>query len=128
MMTDTQQNDGPPFLADLADDAVMTGTVLAKPLKGKAVIRQVIRSIASCFVSQSMSGQAVDGSIETIEYDAELESGGTIHGSVTVTRRADGKVVGWPPLSSSGSSGTGNDFENEVGRFVDAEPKATLRV
>src|SRR3979490_2457732 len=93
MMTDTQQNDGPPFLADLADDAVMTGTVLAKPLKGKDVIRQVIRSIASCFVSQSMSGHAVDGSIETIEYDAELESGGTIHGSVTVTRRADGKVV-----------------------------------
>src|SRR3982074_1926300 len=93
MMTDTQQNDGPPFLADLADDAVMTGTVLAKPLKGKDVIRQVIRSIASCFVSQRMSRQAADGSIETIEYDAELESGGTIHGSVTVTRRADGKVV-----------------------------------
>jgi LDH2 family malate/lactate/ureidoglycolate dehydrogenase len=93
MMTDTQQNDGPPFLADLADDAVMTGTILAKPLKGKDVISQVIRSIASCYVSQSMSGHAVDGSIETIEYDAELESGGTIHGSVIVTRRADGKVV-----------------------------------
>jgi hypothetical protein len=31
MMTDTQQNDGPPFLADLADDAIMTGTILAKP-------------------------------------------------------------------------------------------------
>src|SRR5258706_16483642 len=93
MMTDTQQNDGPPLLADLADDAVMTGTVLAKPLKGKAVISQVIRSIASCFVSQSMSGHAVDGGIEKIEYDAELESGGTTPGSVTVTRRADGKVV-----------------------------------
>jgi hypothetical protein len=49
MMTDTQQNDGPPFLADLADDAVMTGTILAKPLKGKDVISQVIRSIASCY-------------------------------------------------------------------------------
>jgi hypothetical protein len=93
MMTDTQQNDGPAFLADLADDAVMTGTILAKPLRGKDVIRQVIRSIASCFVSQSMSGHAVDGSIETIEYGAELELGGSIHGSVTVTRRADGKVV-----------------------------------
>jgi hypothetical protein len=93
MMTDSQQNDGPPFLADLADDAVMTGTILAKPLKGKDVISQVIRSIASCYVSQSMSGHAVDGSIETIEYDAELESGGSIHGSMTVTRRADGKVV-----------------------------------
>ena len=93
MMTDTQRNDGPPFLADLADDAVMTGTILAKPLKGKDVISQVIRSIASCFVSQSMSGRAVNGSIETIEYDAELESGGTIHGLATVTRRADGKVV-----------------------------------
>jgi hypothetical protein len=93
MMMDTPQNDGPPFLADLADDAVMTGTILAKPLKGKDVIRHVIRSIASCFVSQSMSSHAVDGSIETIEYDAELESGGSIHGSVTVTRRADGKVV-----------------------------------
>jgi hypothetical protein len=93
MMTDTQQNDGPRFLADLADDAVMTGTILAKPLKGKDVISQVIRSIASCYVSQSMSGHAVDGSIETIEYDAALESGGTIHGSVIVTRRADGKVV-----------------------------------
>jgi LDH2 family malate/lactate/ureidoglycolate dehydrogenase len=93
MMTNTQQNDGPPFLADLADDAIMTGTILAKSLKGKDVISQVIRSIASCFVSQSMSGHAVDGGIETIEYDAELESGGTIHGSVTVTRRADGKVV-----------------------------------
>ena len=69
----------------------MTGTILAKPLKGKDVIRQVSRSIASCFVSQSMSGHAVDGGIETIEYDAELESGGSIHGSVTVTRRADGK-------------------------------------
>jgi hypothetical protein len=57
MMTDTQQNDGPAFLADLADDAVMTGTILAKPLKGKDVISQVIRSIASCYVSQSMSGQ-----------------------------------------------------------------------
>jgi hypothetical protein len=129
MMTDTQQNDGPPFLADLADDAIMTGTILAKPLKGKDVISQVIRSIASCYVSQSMSGHAVDGSIETIEYDAELESGGTIHGSVIVTRRADGKVVNrWPPLSSSGSSGTGNGFENEVGRFVDAGPEAALRV
>jgi hypothetical protein len=93
MMTNTQQNDGPPFLADLADDAIMTGTILAKPLKGKDVIRQVIRSIASCFVSQSMSGHAIDGNIETIEYDAELESRDTIHGSVTVTRRADGKVV-----------------------------------
>src|SRR5207244_3847633 len=62
--------------------AIMTGTILAKPLKGKDVISQVIRSIASCYVSQSMSGHAVDGSIETIEYDAELESGGTIHGSV----------------------------------------------
>jgi len=57
-MTDTQQNDGPPFLADLADDAAMTGTILAKPLKGKDVISQVIRSIASCYVSQSMSGHA----------------------------------------------------------------------
>ena len=66
MMTDTQQNDGPPFLADLADDAVMTGTILAKPLKGKDVISQVIRSIGSCYVSQSMSGHAVDGSIETM--------------------------------------------------------------
>ena len=92
-MTDTQQNDGPPFLVDLADDAAMTGTILAKPLKGKDVVSQVIRSIASCFVSQSMSGHAVDGSIETIEYDAELESGSTIHGSVIVTRRADGKVM-----------------------------------
>jgi hypothetical protein len=93
MMTDTQRNDGPPFLADLADDAVLTGTIFAKPLKGKEVISQVIRSIASCFVSQSMSGHAVDGGVETIDYDAELESGGAIHGSVTVTRRADGKVV-----------------------------------
>jgi len=92
-MTDAQQNDGPPFLADLADDAVLTGTIFAKPLKGKDVISQVIRSIGSCYVSQSLSGHAVDGSIETIEYDAELESGGAIHGSVTVTRRADGKVV-----------------------------------
>jgi hypothetical protein len=93
MKTDTQQNDGPPFLAHLADDAVLTGTIFAKPLKGEDVISQVIRSIASCFVSQSVSGHAVDGSVETIEYDAELESGGAIHGSVTVTRRADGKVV-----------------------------------
>jgi len=51
MMTDTQRNDGPPFLADLADDAVLTGTIFAKPLKGKDVISQVIRSIASCCVS-----------------------------------------------------------------------------
>jgi hypothetical protein len=93
MKTDTQQNDGPSFLAHLADDAVLTGTIFAKPLKGEDVISQVIRSIASCFVSQSVSGHAVDGSVETIEYDAELESGGAIHGSVTVTRRADGKVV-----------------------------------
>jgi hypothetical protein len=93
MMTDTQRNDGPPFLADLADDAVLTGTIFAKPLKGKDVISQVLRSIASCFVSQRMSGHAVDGGIETIDYDAELELGGTIHGLVTVTRRADGKVV-----------------------------------
>src|SRR3977135_544810 len=93
MMTDSQQNDGPPFLADLADDAVMTGTVLAKPLKGKHVINQIIRSIPTCVFAQSVSGRAVDGSIETIEYDAELESGGTIHGSVIGTRRADGKVV-----------------------------------
>ena len=77
-MTDMQRNDGPPFLADLADDAAMTGTILAKPLKGKDVISQVIRSIASCYVSQSMSGPAVDGSIETSEYDAELESGAAI--------------------------------------------------
>jgi hypothetical protein len=93
MMTKTQQNDGPPFLADLADDAIMTGTILAKPLEGKDVISEVIRSIASCYLSQSMSGHAVDGSIETIEYNAELASGGTIHGSVIVTRRTDGKVV-----------------------------------
>src|SRR3981189_2543164 len=93
MMTDTQRNDGPPFLADLADDAVLTGTIFAKPLKGKDVISQVIRSIASCYVSQSMSGHAVDGSIETIVYEAELESGGSIHGSMTVTRRADGQAV-----------------------------------
>ncbi|WP_277036010.1 hypothetical protein [Caballeronia mineralivorans] len=93
MMTDTQQNAGPPFLADLTDDAVMTGTIFAKPLRGKDVISQVIRSIASCYVSHRMSGHAVDGSIETIEYDAELESGGAIHGLVIVTRRADGKVV-----------------------------------
>src|SRR3979411_1760965 len=93
MMTDSQQNDGPPFLADLADDAVMNGTILAKPLQGKDVISQVIRSIASCYVSQSMSGHAVDGSIEKIEYGAELESGGTIHGWVIEPRRADGKVV-----------------------------------
>src|SRR5258708_21021031 len=93
MMTDTQRNDGPPFLADLADDAVLAGTIFATPLKGKDVISQVIRSIASCFVSQSMSGHAVDGGVETIGYDAELGSGGAIHGSVTVTRRANGKVV-----------------------------------
>jgi hypothetical protein len=29
-------------------------------------------------------------------------------------------VPRWPPLSTSGSGGTGNGFENEVGRFVDA--------
>jgi hypothetical protein len=93
MMTDTQKNDGPPFLADLADDAVLTGTVFARPLKGKAAIRQVIRSIGSCFVSQSISGHAVEGDIETIEYDADLESGDTVHASVIITRRADGKIV-----------------------------------
>jgi hypothetical protein len=31
MTRDTQQNDGPPFLADPAGDAVMAGTILAKP-------------------------------------------------------------------------------------------------
>jgi len=35
MVTDTQQNDGPPFLADLADDAVLTGTILARPPQRK---------------------------------------------------------------------------------------------
>src|SRR3979490_1004382 len=93
MMTDTQQNDGPPFLADLADDAVMTGTILAKPLKGKNVISQVIRSIASCYVSRTTPGPAGEGSIEEIEDDAERESGGPTHGWVIVTRRADGRVV-----------------------------------
>src|SRR5258708_32682823 len=93
MMTDSQRNDGPPFLADLADDAVLAGTIFATPLKGKDVISQVIRSIASCFVSQSMSGHAVDGGVETIGYDAELGSGGAIHGSGTGPRRAAAKVA-----------------------------------
>src|SRR5258708_33303580 len=100
MMTDTQRNDGPPFLADLADDAVLAGTIFATPLKGKDVISQVIRSIASCFVSQSLSGHAVDGCRVTLGDDAELRSGGAIPGSRTVTSRAAGQGVAIAALHS----------------------------
>lgn len=108
----------------------MTGTILAKPLKGKDVIRQVSRSIASCFVSQSMSGHAIDGNIETIEYDAELESGGFIHGSVTVTRRADGKVVAIDGRHSPqvAAAALAMVLRTKLGVSLTPDPKAALRV
>ena len=82
----------PPFLDALADDAVIAGSVLKKGMTGKDAVIRVVETAGSLYVSLEPSFHEQVKNKEFMEYDAVLIGGRNLHGVVTLTKNAEGKI------------------------------------
>ena len=82
----------PPFLDALAGDAVITGSALKNGMTGKDAVIKVVETAGSLYASMEPSFHEQVKNKEFMEYDAVLTGGHNLHGVVTLTKNAEGKI------------------------------------
>jgi hypothetical protein len=82
----------PPFLDALTDDAILTPTVLRDHVAGTDAITKVIETAGTFYASLDRTFHEQVKNKEFMEYDAVLTGGHKLHGLITLTKTADGKV------------------------------------
>jgi len=102
IMSNTQP--GPAFLSELADDVVLTASILPKATRGAERAREVIMNLGAMYASRTVAVMGVVGNKTFIQYDATLVSGEQIN-AVTVLTRNDSNLVveinvGYSPLQA----------------------------
>lgn len=91
-MTDQAEQE-PPFLKDLTEDVELRATTLRKPVHGREIVTKLIRAVGSLYTSRTPRFHASMGDRELLQYEALMKTGGTIHGTVVVTRDTNGGVT-----------------------------------
>jgi hypothetical protein len=82
----------PPWLHQLAPDAVLISTVLNRPLKGRDAIINVVQAAGSLYEKHAVVFRGTVADRELLEYDALFLGGTAIHGVVTFSRNAAGEI------------------------------------
>ncbi|SRR5258708_16733458 len=104
-MNDDILHNLPPFLSELAPNAILSGTVMRHPVSGHARIRAVIGAVGTLYTSQQHLSHVTSDAHEFIEYEAELAGGQKVRAIVAVTRNREGQVtqvnVGHGPLDGA---------------------------
>lgn len=83
----------PPWLNQLAPDAIMISSVLERTVIGKDAIVKIIQAAGGLYEAHSVVFSASFGDRELFEYDARAFGDVTLHGVVTLTRSTEGEIV-----------------------------------
>jgi hypothetical protein len=104
-VTAQDQSAEPAFLADLADEVVLTGSVLRHAVTGRATVADLILATGAAYKSQAGRFHGAFGLQEFMAYDAVLTDGTAIRGDMVLTWNTSGKVeaihVGHSPLDAA---------------------------
>jgi hypothetical protein len=91
MTTQAQRH---PFLDDLADDVVLTTSILRSQVRGRDAVLKVVRSGASQYARQTPTFLGDVGDRTYFEYALTLHDGAEGAGLVAIRRNAERKVIG----------------------------------
>lgn len=83
----------PPWLNQLAPDAIMISSVLDRTVKGKDTIVKIIQAAGGLYEAQTVVFSESFGNRELFEYDALAFGGVAVHGVVTLTRSTAGEII-----------------------------------
>lgn len=101
-MTEPQKRH--PFLDDLADDVVLSSSILRRAVRGRDQALKVVRAAAGQYLSQTPRFLGTVGTRSYFEYDVTLAGGLAAAGLVSIVRNADHEVtellVAFSPLGS----------------------------
>jgi hypothetical protein len=81
------------FADEFADEVVLDATTLAKPVKGKELVAQVLATASSISESLEFTAEAHDGLKTYLQWKATAFGGMQIRGITILDRDASGKVV-----------------------------------
>jgi len=90
MTTQTQRH---PFLDDLADDVVLTSSVLRRQVQGRDAVLKVVKAGASQYAKQTPTFLGDVGERTYFEYAVTLHDGLQGSGLVSIRRDAQRKVI-----------------------------------
>jgi hypothetical protein len=90
----TPQAQRHPFLDDLADDVVLSSSVLRRQISGRDAVLKVVRSGASQYAKQAPTFLGDVGDRSYFEYALTLHDGAEGTGLVSIRRNAERKVIG----------------------------------
>jgi hypothetical protein len=102
-MTNSNQA-GPAFLAELAENVVMSASIVQDVVKGPEAVRDVILATGSLYASKTAGVAGAIGNKTVVQYDATLPSGESLNAIVVLTRGSNNLVeeinIGYSPMSS----------------------------
>lgn len=100
----TSNQAGPAFLSELAENVVLTASMLAAPLTGPVKAREIIINLGSMYASRNAPVMTVVGNKTFVQYDATLLTGEPINAITVLTRDDSNDVVeiniGYSPMQS----------------------------
>ena len=83
----------PPWLNQLAPNAILISSVLERAVVGKYAIVKLIQAAGGLYEAHSVVFTASFGDRELFEYDALAFGDVAVHGVVTLTRSAAGEII-----------------------------------
>lgn len=83
----------PPWLNQLAPDAIMISSVLERTVVGRDAIIKVIQAAGGLYEAHSVVFSASFGNRDLFEYDAQAFGNVAVHGMVTLTRSVAGAII-----------------------------------
>ena len=81
------------FADEFADEVVLDATTLAKPVKGKQRVAQVLATASSIYESLEFTAEAHNGPTTYLQWQATAFGGMQIRGITILDRDASGKIV-----------------------------------
>jgi hypothetical protein len=117
-------DDRHPFLDDLTSDAVITSTLMRRPVSGRESVKKLVDAVGSLYVSQTPLFYGHCGNRSLLQYEAKLGNGKTIQGVAVIERNADGSVprvsVTFSPIDSALSLAArlGSLLEHDLGEDI----------
>lgn len=82
----------PPWLDELAPNAILISSVLNRSLRGRDSIIKVVQTVAGMYEAHSVLFHATFADRELIEYEALAFGGVDVHGVVILSRNKGGDI------------------------------------
>ncbi|KFE50692.1 hypothetical protein [Pseudomonas syringae] len=82
----------PPWLDELAPDAILISSVLNRSLRGRDSIIKVVQAVGGMYEAHSVIFRATFADRELLEYDALAFGGVAVHGVVILSKNPAGKI------------------------------------